>query len=123
LLFPPLPWGLPCDPVAAGQTIWIRLKTPVSTYTAKPGDPVRAVLTEDLECDGEVVFPIGTKVDGVVRSVRKVGYGIRHETAALELDFNRILPAGAEPVEVSALMLEVENAREQVTKGTIEGIR
>jgi hypothetical protein len=78
-----------CDRIPAGEPLWIRLAAPVSTYTAKVGDPVHAVLTQDLVCGDDIVLPMGTSVEGVVRSKRKVGFGIRHETAALELEFNR----------------------------------
>jgi len=122
ILWPAL--AFPCDSLPSGQTLWVRLTSPVSTYTAKPGDPVVAVLTEAIECDNEVIFPIGTSVNGVVRSVRKVGWGIHHETAALDVAFERAMPAAGAAVPLQATVVEVENAREQVnTKGIIEGIR
>ena len=112
-----------CDQLPAGQSLWIRLAAPVSTFTAKPGDPVHAVLTQDLVCENEVILPMGTLIDGVVRSKRKVGWGIRHETAALELEFNRAVAGPGEPVTFTARVEEVENAREQVRKGVIQGVR
>lgn len=112
-----------CDGLSAGQTFWIRLSSPVSSYSSKPGGKVTGILTEAIECDDDVVFPVGTRVDGVVRSVRKVGLGVRHETAAMVIEFNRATPAGGSPVAISAAVVEIENAREQVTKGTIQGIR
>src|SRR5579875_4121578 len=80
--------AFPCDYLPPGQPLWIRLSAPVSTYTNKPGDPVHAILTQDLVCENEVLLPMGTTIDGIVRSKRKVGWGIRHETAALELEFH-----------------------------------
>jgi hypothetical protein len=116
--------ALGCDSVATGQTLWIRLSAPVSSYISKPGDGVHAVLTESVVCDKEVVFPVGTKIDGVVHSVRKVGWGIHHETAALDIRFDHAVVMEGSPVPISALVVEVENAREQVTsKGVIRGIR
>ena len=113
-----------CNNLSSGQMFWIRLSSPVTTYTAKPGDPVTAILTEDVECDSDVVFPLGTQVTGVVTSVRKVGWGIRHETAALGVRFTEATPNGGEPIAISAAVVEIENAREQVSaKGTIQGIR
>jgi hypothetical protein len=113
-----------CNNLPSGQMFWIRLSSPVTTYTAKPGDPVTAILTQDVECDNDVVFPLGTPVSGVVTSVRKVGWGIRHETAALGVRFTEATPSGREPVAISAAVVEIENAREQVSaKGTIQGIR
>ncbi len=112
-----------CDQLPAGQALWIRLAAPVSTYTAKTGDVVHAVLTQELVCDKEVVLPMGAAVDGVVRSRRKVGWGIRHETAALELEFTRATAEDGAAVALTARVEEVENAREMVRKGVIEGIR
>ncbi len=112
-----------CDQLPAGQTLWVRLTAPVSTYTAKAGDQVHAVVTRDLVCENEVVLPMGSGVDGVVRSKRKVGLGIRHETAALELEFERGDSGSGVPVEFTARVEEVENARELVRKGVIQGIR
>ena len=112
-----------CDHVPTGQSLWIRLAAPVSTYTAKAGDPVHAVLTQDLVCDNEIVLPVGTPIEGVVRSKRKVGWGIRHETAALELEFNRAMDRAGVEVAIVARVEEVQNARERVRKGVIQGIR
>jgi len=111
-----------CDQVPAGQALWIRLTAPVSTYTAKVGDPVHAVLTQELVCDNDVIFPMGTPIEGVVRSKSKVGWGIRHETAALEIEFNRAALA-PDAVSFTARVGEVENARESVRNGVIHGIR
>ncbi len=112
-----------CEQMPPGQSLWIRLAAPISTYTAKVGDPVHAVLTQDLVCDTEVVLPMGAAVEGVVRSKRKVGWGIRHETAALELEFNRATAGPGAAIELTARVEEVENAREPVRKGVIQGIR
>jgi hypothetical protein len=112
-------WG--CD-LPAGQSLWIRLTAPVSTYSAKRGDAVHAVLTQDLVCENEVVLSMGTPIDGEVRSKRKVGFGIAHETAALELEFNRAVTGAGEAVALTARVEEVQNAREVVRKGVIQGV-
>jgi hypothetical protein len=52
-----------------------------------------------------------------------VGWGIGHETAALELEFNRATVDANEAVALTARVEEVENAREVVRKGVIHGIR
>ena len=112
-----------CEGLPAGQTFWIRLSSPVSSYTSKVDDTVHAVLIEAVTCDTGLAFQVGTRVDGKVLSVRKVGWGIRHETAALRLQFDRVLPSGGLPITMSAAVVEVENAREQVSRGVIQGIR
>jgi LssY C-terminus len=112
-----------CDQVPAGETLWIRLTAPISTYTAKPGDPVHAVLTEDLVCDNEVVLPMGAPVEGVVRSRHKVGWGFIHETASLEIEFTKATAAPGISLDLIARVEEVEDAREIVRNGVIRGIR
>ena len=114
--------ALGCEQLPAGQTLWIRLSSPISTYTAKVGDPVHAVLTQDVVCGNEVLLPMGAPVDGVVRSKRKVGWGIRHETAALELEFTQVTVRPGSVVPITAPVEEVENAREQVKNGVIRGV-
>src|SRR5215831_5084833 len=114
--------SLACDEWPAGQSLWIRLTDPISTYTAKVGDPVHAVLIQDLVCGHEVLVPMGTSVEGVVHSTHKVGWGIRHETAALELEFNQLDLDDDSTVRMSARVEEVENSREQVKNGVIHGV-
>ncbi len=111
-----------CDQLPAGQAMWVRLASPVSTYTAQVGDPVRAILTQDVSCGGDVVVPMGTQISGVVRSKRKVGWGIRHETAALELEFTQAAYEDGSTIALSARVEEIENAREQVKHGVIQGV-
>ncbi len=124
LLLALVPAAFCCDQIPAGQTIWIRLSSPVSSYTAKPGDVVQGVLTEAITCDGDTEFPLGTHVTGVVHSVHKVGWGFVHETATLNIQFNHLQGEDGHAVTFSSQIAEVENAREQVTaKGNIQGIR
>jgi hypothetical protein len=112
-----------CDRVPAGQTLRVRLSQPVSSYSAKPGMPLLGILIESPECDGLPLFPQGTAVEGRVQSVRKVGMGFRHETAALELEFDLISPDDSPPITMHARVLNVDNARESVKNGVIHGIR
>jgi hypothetical protein len=111
-----------CDQLPAGQAMWVRLASPISTYTAQVGDPVRAILTQDVTCGSDVIVPMGTQISGVVRSKRKVGWGIRHETAALELEFKAAVYEDGSTIALSARVEEIENAREQVKHGVIQGV-
>jgi hypothetical protein len=112
-----------CNQLPPGQALSIRLLEPVSTYSVKVGDPIHAVLTQDLVCDDEVVLPMGSTIQGRVRSKHKVGWGIRYETAALELEFQSVDVSPGVTVALTARVEEVENAREQVKNGVIRGIR
>jgi hypothetical protein len=114
--------ALACEQLPAGQSLWIRLSSPISTYNARVGDPVHAVLTQDVVCGNDVVLPMGAPVEGVVRSKRKVGFGIRHETAALDLEFNRVVISPDTTVQITARVEEVSNAREVVKNGVIHGV-
>jgi hypothetical protein len=81
------------------------------------------ILIESPECDGMPLFPQGTAVEGRVQSVRKVGMGFRHETAALEIEFDLISPYDSPPITMHSRVLDVDNARESVKNGVIRGIR
>ena len=114
--------ALGCDQLPAGQSLWVRLSSPISTYSAQVGDPIHAVLTQDIICGNEVVLPMGTAVEGTVKSKHKVGWGIRHETAMLELEFTQVSLGPDSSVQMTARVEEVENAREHVKNGVIHGV-
>jgi len=111
-----------CDEIPAGKSFWVRLLDPVSSYSSKPGNPVRATLIQSPDCDGAAVFPAGLEVDGQVTAVRRVGLGFVHETAWLEIIFDRIITAEGQVLPIASQVVEVDNARESVRKGRIQGI-
>src|SRR4029077_20506145 len=83
---------------------------------------VRALLVESPQCDGSAVFPVGTIVEGRIQSVHRVGMGIRHETAAIHLVFDRFSSVNGESSEMQSQVVDVDNARENVNKGVIQGV-
>ena len=111
-----------CENIPAGKSFWVRLLDPVASYSSKPGTSVRAILIQSPDCDGAPVFPAGLEVDGEVVAARKVGLGIVHETASLELVFDRIVTADGTVLPIASRVMEVDNARETVRKGKIRGI-
>jgi hypothetical protein len=115
-------FAVQCEELPVGQPLWIRLASPISTYSAQVGDPVHAVLTQDVVCGNDVLMPMGTAIEGTIRSKRKVGLGVRHETAALELEFNSAVVGPDSSIPLSARVEEVENAREHVKNGVIQGV-
>jgi len=112
-----------CDQLAAGSSFWVRLSASVSSFTAKPGTPVKGILLESPECDGAPVLPTKVAVEGKVLSVHRVGLGLRHETAALEFAFSRVLLPNQGPIEINGRVKLIDNAREAVRNGVIHGIR
>jgi hypothetical protein len=118
-----IPSAHACTQIAAGETLWIRLLDPIASYSAKPGIPVRAMLVQSPQCDGAPAFAAGSEVDGSVKSVRRVGLGLIHETARIEVVFDRIVPTGEPPLSFHSTVVEISNARESVHKGVIHGIR
>lgn len=111
-----------CEQVPAGQTFRIRLLQPVATYSSTPGTLLRGFIIESPLCEGSVALPTGTIVEGHIASVQKVGMGFRHETANLQLQFDRVIQNGV-PTAINARVLAVDNAREKVKDGVIRGNR
>jgi LssY C-terminus len=108
----------------AGTALHIRLTTAVGSYASRPGSAVHAVLIAPLTFDGREVLPAGSTVDGKIASVRRVGLGVLHETASLDLDFSRATPPDGAPLAISTRLLRVDNSRERVAAdGRIEGVR
>ena len=126
---PALVWACVCAALPAAETphgtaIEARLLTPISTYRAKKGMEIAALVATPVCADGVSVLPEGTELRGVVEQVDKVGLGLIHESAGLKLGFTRLnLPDGPE-YTVEARVTGVDNARERVDrKGNIHGIR
>jgi len=112
-----------CEHILAGKSFWVRLIDPVASYSSKPGATVRAMLIQSPECDGWPVFPVGLEVDGQIAKVRKVGLGFYHETASVEVQFDRLVAADGTILPIASQVVEIDNAREKVSRGVIHGIR
>ncbi len=112
-----------CEFIPAGKSFWVRLLDPVASYSSKPGASVRAVLIQSPECGSLPVFPAGLEIDGEVVSVRKVGLGFLHDTATLEIQFHHLVTSRGEILPITARVVEIDNAREVVRKGVIQGVR
>ena len=88
------------------------------------GYKITAVLISPVSEGGKILVPLGTTVQGSVRRVRKVGLGLAHETAEIELRFDQLVLPGHEPIPIQVRITSVENARESINKrGGIQGIR
>jgi len=116
--------SLAVQQVPAGTQLHIRLTSAIGSYASKVGTSVPAVLIAPVEVDGKTVLPAGSTISGKVKKVTRVGLGIRHETAGLELGFDRLTLPGEGPVPVSARVAEVDNALETVARnGRIRSLR
>src|SRR5260221_1349763 len=111
-----------CKNITAEMSFWVRRLDPVASYSSKPGTFIRAVLIQSPDCDGASIFPAGLEVDGQVVCGRKVGQGQIHEPAWLEIIFDRIVTSDGNVLPIASQVVEVDNARESVRKGTIRGI-
>lgn len=107
--------------VPAGTVLELRLLTSLSSYSSKVGDAVEALVVSPACPRG---FPAGATVSGAVKHVHKVGLGLIHESASMEVEFRELrLPEG-QRFELHGRLLGVENAREHVDRhGAIRGIR
>jgi muconolactone delta-isomerase len=114
----------PLAPVTPAPTgITARLLTPLSSYGSKPGDRIEATVVSPV-CLAGTPLPVGATLRGEVKRVHRVGFGIEHETAAIELAVGQLgLPDGTS-YQVEARLTAIENARERVDRhGVIHGIR
>jgi opacity protein-like surface antigen len=112
------------ESVSVGTKLEIRLQQPISSYATRKGTRISGVLVAPLTEGGEMLLPLGTTVEGSVVSVRKVGLGVVHETARIQLQFDRVVLSDGDSVPVQCRITEVENARESVdAQGRVQGIR
>jgi LssY C-terminus len=115
---------LPAAGLSSGASVEARLLSPVSSYSSKAGDAIEAVLVRPICFEEDSAVPAGATLRGVLRRVHRVGLGLAHETARLELDFNQLRLPDGETYTVEARLTGVENARERVDqRGAIHGIR
>jgi hypothetical protein len=115
--------ALACTELPAGTSFWVRLTQPLSSYNAKKDAMVSGVLLEPIRCDGVPVLASKIPVQGRVVSVHRVGLGLIHETASLEVEFSHINPPEHSAIGVRARVETIDNARENVKNGVIHGIR
>jgi len=110
-----------CENIPAGKSFWVRLLDPVASYSSKPGTFIRARLIQSPDCDGAPVFPAASKwTAGGGRAKSWAGPDPRNRVAG-DL-FDRIVTADGIVLPIASQVMEVDNARERVRKGTIRGI-
>jgi hypothetical protein len=102
--------------------LWVRLLQPVASYSGKAGEKVQAMVIESPVCNGAESIAAGTLLKGKIEAVRRVGMGLLHETAALEVDFDDLVTKDGREIEMSSRVEEIDNARETVKNGVIRGV-
>ena len=108
----------------AGTLIHAHLLQPLSSYRSKRGDRIRALVAPQGCSEAGSALPAGATLEGRVAGVRRVGLGLAHETARLQLDFSELRLPDGRSYELETRLVSVENARERVDKkGAIRGIR
>ena len=114
----------PVKGVPAGTRFAVRLLQPLSSHTAKEGMIVPAVTITPIVIDGAVLIPAGSAIEGRVTKANSTGWGFRHETASLTVDWREVKLADGRTLPITARVYQVENAQEKVTpSGKIQGIR
>jgi len=107
-----------------GTAIQARLLTPISSYTARPGTPIEAIVSTPVCSAGEDALPEDAVLSGVVSKVHRVGLGLVHESASMEVDFNQLRLPDGRTYSIHAQLTAIDNARERVDgHGVIHGIR
>jgi hypothetical protein len=108
----------------AGSVLHVRLTSAIGSFASRPGSPIQAVLIAPVKVDGETVLPTGSLLSGRVKSVRRVGLGLLHESASLDPVFDSISLPGGSARPVVTQLASVDNAREEVTPtGSIREVR
>jgi hypothetical protein len=101
----------------------VRLQNHLTSYASPPGTQFRCVVIRSFSVEGRVVIPKGSVVYGTVRKEVRVGLGLIHERAALELSFDEYETPDGRRFPLTAKLVSIDNAREQVTpEGRIKGV-
>lgn len=110
--------------IPAGTALSVRLLQPLSSRKTKEGMTIHAVSIEPLVVDGSIFLPEGSRIEGTVTEAHGVGWGFKHETAALTILWNHATTPDGHSLDMDARTFEVENAQEKVTaRGKIQGVR
>lgn len=110
------------DRVEVGQGIAVRLalQTPLSSKLNERGDPVRAVLYDDLLIDGNLVLDRGTEFLGQITHIKPAGRG--QKQAEMAISFDRIKTSyGFEPIATVITAID-DYANDRKLKGDEEGV-
>ncbi len=115
---------LQAETLLTGTPLEIRIQQPISSYSTPAGTRITGILISPVNERGKILIPLGTTIQGSVAGVRKVGLGLAHETAEIELRFDHLVLSDGTSLPIEVRITEVENARESINKkGQVQGIR
>ena len=110
--------------VPAGKRFGVRLLQQLSSRTTHKGDIVKAVSITPVVISGEILIPAGSNFEGKVVQANSTGWGFKHETASLTIDWTKVTLQDGRELTIDARVFQVENAQENVVgNGKIQGIR
>lgn len=108
----------------AGKTLEIRLMKSLASFSSRKGSEVEGVVIAPVLVEGRTVIPLGAKVTGLVQKIDRIGFGLLHESASIDIEFNTLTLPDGTIVPIVAHLTGIENARETVDqRGRIKGIR
>ena len=107
-----------------GKVIEIRLTRSLASFSARKGGEVEGVVIAPVRQEGQIFIPMGSKVRGTIKSVRRVGLGLIHESARITIDFHHLTLRDGTELALATQVTEIDNSRESVdSKGRVNGIR
>jgi len=107
--------------IPAGTELQIRLTAPLSSESAKVGQPISAVLIAPVVVNGQIEMNAGAAVIGLVKDVTSTKDGAQ---ARLTPQFDQIGDAAGHRAKLAAKLTAIDNARETVNgDGQIVGIQ
>ena len=115
---------LRAETLPVGTSLEVRLQQPISSYSSHPGMRLTGVIISPVTEGGQILVPLGTTIAGSVVSIRRVGLGLKHETALIDIHFDHIVLKDGQSIPIACRIGEVENSRETIDKqDRIQGIR
>lgn len=106
-----------------GSELEVRLLHRVGSRISRVGDQVRAVIITPVFDHDTILLPAGAIVSGVIEHLDRLGLGLRHTDARLDLRFTELHLSDGTVIPIDAQLASVEEAREAVNDtGVVTGI-
>lgn len=99
--------------IEKGQTLEIKLSTPINFYFSQAGDMVAAFTTEDIPISEDFHIPKGSRLEGVVTKITKPKrFG---QDGTFEIDFNEIVtPDNASIPVYASISSDISSTTEKI---------